>query len=261
MKNHHLFWSPDIKEFIPFVVPERFISFRTFASSLDLETIRNNILTNHNKYRKLHQVEDLTRNSEIEKIAQNYSEILAATKSFYHSSNKYQGEFLGENLYSSSGKTLTGTDASERWYSENLKYDFNKPGFSFDTVHFTQLVWKSSKKIGCGAACNGTCYVTCNYYPTGNVYGKYESNVFPIKKSSEQEQDSETGKKEESETSEDKSSKNNSFNEKKGMSTAGKVFLTIFILLFVAIIAFAIYHFAYRKRTFYELKIYFKCFS
>ena len=65
----------------------------------DLETIRKNILENHNYHRRRHQVGDLTRNSEIEKIAQSYSEKLASTGEFKHSGNTYKGTKLGENLY------------------------------------------------------------------------------------------------------------------------------------------------------------------
>ena len=105
-----------------------------------------------------------------------------------------------------------------------------------NTGHFTQLVWKGSKQIGCGASCNNSnkCYVTCNYYPPGNYIGQFTSNVFPLK--------------------EDESNESN-YNE--GMSTAGKVFLAIFIILLIAVIAFAVFHFVIKKRRFNEIKFYF----
>ncbi len=217
---------------IPLIFQKEFFSIsenpklKSFASSLDLEKIRKNLLSRHNKYRSQHKVGKLKRNSEIEKIAQEYSEYLAKTNSFEHSGNTYQGTKLGENLYSSYGETITGNEATDAWYNEIKDYNFKKQGFSSATGHFTQLIWKGSNEIGCGAACNGWCYITCNYYPAGNVIGEFESNVF-----------------------------------RKGMSTAGKVFLTIFILLLVAIITFALYHFVYKKRSFNELKDYFQCLS
>lgn len=223
------------------------IKIRKFAST-DLETIRNNLLTRHNYYREIHQVDNLSRNSEIETIAQNYSEYLTENKKFEHSGNKYNGLKLGENLYMKYGSyqvSVTGTDAVDSWYSEVSYYNFSNPGYSSEAGHFTQLVWKESKDLGCGASCqNNACVVTCNYYPPGNVIGLFSSNVFPAKNS-------------ESESN----SKNNQItvlNEKTGMSTAGKVFLSIFIILIVIAIAFTVYHFAYRKRNFNELKNYFK---
>ena len=148
-------------------------------NSFDLEQIRKDILTNHNYHRKRHQVDDLSRSSDIETIAQNYSEYLASIDEMKHSGNKY-----GENLYycwSSSGVCVTGEKASQAWYDEVSKYDFKNPGFSSGTGHFTQLVWKGSKQIGCGAACNekNNCYVTCNYSPAGNVLSQFDTNVYP----------------------------------------------------------------------------------
>ncbi len=44
--------------------------------------------------------------------------------------------------------------------------------------HFSQVVWKSSRSLGCGydAGCK---MVTCNYDPPGNVMGMFGSNVQP----------------------------------------------------------------------------------
>ena len=67
------------------------------------------------------------------------------------------------------------------WYDEVKNYDFNHPGFSMSTGHFTQVVWKGSKQLGCGisVASNYGVYSVCNYNPPGNYQGQYEQNVFP----------------------------------------------------------------------------------
>ena len=151
-----------------------------------------------------------------------------------HSGNGY-----GENLFycwSSSGICVTGEYASNSWYNEVSQYDFNNPGFSHGTGHFTQLVWKNTKEIGCGAACNSKnkCYVTCNYNPPGNYVGQFPQNVFPLKEGT---------------------TTDGIYTE--GMSTAGKVFLAIFIIILILVIAFAVFHFVIKKRTLRDIKFYF----
>ena len=155
-----------------------FVNSANLVTEEELEQIRAQILENHNYHRRIHQAEPLTRDSNLEKIAQAYSEKLAnEIKSLTHSGNGY-----GENLYScwaSNRICVNGTHASERWYSEEEKYDYDKPGYTSGIGHFTQLVWVGSKKLGCGAACNSdkNCYVTCNYSPAGNYLGEFEENV------------------------------------------------------------------------------------
>ena len=150
------------------------------SSSLYLKEIRREILAHHNYCRAMHQVGKLERDKELEKIAQKYSEKLAAdNKGLVHSKNGY-----GENLHycwSSSGICVTGKHASENWYNEINQYSFDNPGFTSGVGHFTQLVWKGSQKIGCGAACNSEnkCFVTCNYSPPGNYEGQFATNVLP----------------------------------------------------------------------------------
>lgn len=54
--------------------------------------------------------------------------------------------------------------------------------------HFSQVVWKETKELGVGIAESkcGLYYICCNYYPAGNVEGKYKENVPPRKGSKTQ---------------------------------------------------------------------------
>ena len=98
-----------------------------------------------------------------------------------HSSNDDR-KGAGENLamYRTSDpndKTLLNTaKATDMWYEEVKDYDFDNPGFAMDTGHFTQVVWKSTKKVGFGIAGN---YVVGRYEPSGNMLGDFETMVLP----------------------------------------------------------------------------------
>lgn len=64
------------------------------------------------------------------------------------------------------------TAAVKSWYNEVKYYNYNYPGYSSSTGHFTQVVWKSSSKLGCGLGMwPSTCTikVSCNYSPQGNM--------------------------------------------------------------------------------------------
>ena len=144
-----------------------------------------------NELRAKHGVDPLSVDSEIEKIAQSHVEKLASNNMFELSGAKFNEEELGENLYlmmSSGDPTFTGIDVANHWYEEGSKYDFNNPGYVEKQGHFTQIVWKSSKKIGCGVAkgpynfWNGL-FVDCLYFPAGNINNAtyFKNNVFPSK--------------------------------------------------------------------------------
>ena len=69
------------------------------------------------------------------------------------------------------------------WYDEVDRYNYNNPGFSGATGHFTQVVWKDTKKLGCAISnCpgQGDIYV-CHYDPAGNYAGQFEENVLPAR--------------------------------------------------------------------------------
>jgi pathogenesis-related protein 1 len=80
------------------------------------------------------------------------------------------GSRYGENL--AAGTHLTPTAAVDMWASEKSAYTYD-PRYEFVAGHYTQIVWRSSVEIGCGAAsCNNQTVIVCRYDPPGNVIGQ-----------------------------------------------------------------------------------------
>jgi len=136
----------------------------------------------HNDYRDLHQVDGVTWNDTLAKGAEDWAKYLAENNLFKHASNIKPGE----NLYLSSHiPTEPCTAATKAFYEEVKDYDFNKPGFSMQTGHFTQVVWKNTKEIGAASATrqDGKFVVVIRYFPGGNYLGEqpFRKNVLPPK--------------------------------------------------------------------------------
>lgn len=126
----------------------------------------------HDAARAKHGVPALSWSDSLAKTAQSWADRCV----FEHSSTSY-----GENLAQGTGG-YSGADAVNDWYNEISAYDFNAPGDSEATGHFTQVVWKGTKRVGCGVAqCSDGALYVCNYDPAGNFAGEYEANVPPPK--------------------------------------------------------------------------------
>ena len=129
----------------------------------------------HNILRACHNAEPLMFNCEIMKLSQDYAE----TEPEGHSNNRnFNGQWMGENYFWSSGMKLTGDYPVNDWYREISNYNFDTGKGNGITGHFTQVVWKNSKEFGIGYHCNGsTCYVIGNYSPGGNFNNDYLNQV------------------------------------------------------------------------------------
>ena len=74
------------------------------------------------------------------------------------------------------GKAITD------WYNEIGIYSFHSPGFSMGTGHFTQMVWRQTRSLGCAKGkCPGQSLWVCQYDPPGNMMGAFPANVPPPK--------------------------------------------------------------------------------
>ena len=82
----------------------------------------------------------------------------------------------GENLFWGSGKQWEIADAVGRWVAENSAYDYEKNACLHNKAcgHYTQMVWKETKRVGCAkTACDsGDMFIVCQYDPPGNYIGE-----------------------------------------------------------------------------------------
>ncbi|CAK9295186.1 unnamed protein product [Gordionus sp. m RMFG-2023] len=87
--------------------------------------------------------------------------------------NKY--EKGGQNLYITSG-TSNWKNVITHWHNETRMFTFGKDRNKFEDVgHYTQIVWGTTKEIGCGMHnCPQGKMYACNYYPGGNHDPYYE---------------------------------------------------------------------------------------
>jgi len=128
------------------------------------------MLSTHNAARSKHCAPALKWSAQIAASAQAW----ANGCTFSHQANSG----YGENLFWGTAGAYSPQVAVANWYGEVAAYDFAAPGFGQKTGHFTQIVWRNSKELGCAkASCPGRDYWVCRYSPPGNVAGQFPENV------------------------------------------------------------------------------------
>ncbi|XP_030374312.1 Golgi-associated plant pathogenesis-related protein 1-like [Scaptodrosophila lebanonensis] len=155
-----------------FIIPLLILASLSFV----LSGFEEDILNDHNKYRKLHGVPPLKLNGNITRFAAEWAEKLAVEGIFKHSTSS-----LGENLFST---TAPKFDCVGSWYREGKDYDFKNHTNPKKFERFTQVIWKSTASLGVGKYTQKKrTVVVVNYAPAGNEKGKYKQNVMPLKAS------------------------------------------------------------------------------
>ena len=141
------------------------------AQSTPLAT-QSAYLKPHNAARRQVSVPALTWNATLASYALKYAKSQTnRCLPLTHSKGPY-----GENLFWGSGKVWTPQDAVYYWVKEKADYTraTNKCKSGKVCGHYTQVVWRSTKSVGCASvACkDGSTYFICSYYPFGNIIGQ-----------------------------------------------------------------------------------------
>lgn len=124
------------------------------------------MLNAHNSKRASHNALPLTWDSQLAAYAQDYANKFQCGGSLVHSGGPY-----GENLAMGYSDAASAVEA---WYSEGANYDYSSCSV-FD--HFTQVIWKSTTKLGCAYKDCDMKYIICSYDPAGNFVGQGPKNL------------------------------------------------------------------------------------
>lgn len=153
------------------------------VSEDEANEIRNQVLQKSNSYRQKHELEPFTLDDQLNNCAQDWANQMVKLQIFDHRKDNV----YGENLYLSLDFNNLGEQAVDSWYNEITKFNIadeeSELVNNIATHHMTQLLWKSSTKMGVGVSKNsdGTYNVVANYDPRGNVIGFFHDNLPEIK--------------------------------------------------------------------------------
>ena len=132
-----------------------------------------------NQARKEVGAPPLEWSADLAKYAQDWADHLAGGRSCALTHRPADGRWkrlYGENSFIGSDPATAPLQASKGWYSEIKNY---KPGlFGPDNLavsgHYTQMVWRTTLRVGIGVAqCKqGLVVIIANYDPPGNMLGE-----------------------------------------------------------------------------------------
>ncbi len=135
------------------------------------------VLALHNEQRYEVGLRPLVWDEGLSVAAKQYAVELAATDKWEHSSPRSRN-YAGENLWAGTRGKFTFERMIFRWSDEKKLFrpgtfpDIARFGSWHEIGHYTQMVWPSTKRVGCAIATNKKDdYLVCRYYPAGNVYG------------------------------------------------------------------------------------------
>jgi len=135
------------------------------------------IVAAHNRVRAKHCAPPLKWSSKLAASAQSWANTIRDRGCALGHSGSAS---YGENLAAGTSGMLDAAAVVGMWYDEIKKFNFRSGGFSMKTGHFTQVVWRGTREVGCGKSqCNGLDVWICQYAPPGNVEGQYRENVLP----------------------------------------------------------------------------------
>ncbi len=161
-----------------------FISYghATVAQDKATGTLGTQMLKEHNEWREKYKVPVLIWDDALAKDAQNFANEVVTKAKFPPTHRRYSPN--GENFFWGTAGAFEPKDAVARWESENKNYNrkTNTCAAGKTCVHFTQLVWSTTTKVGCGKATTAdreTDFFVCVYSPAGNLDGVGPFTVVP----------------------------------------------------------------------------------
>lgn len=136
------------------------------------------LLRAHNAERARLGVPLLEWDAQLADAATQWAKALAQSRQLAHSPEDLRAG-QGENLFAGTAGYYRPAAMVEAFLAEGALFkpgrfpDVAQGGSWRDVGHYTQLVWRKTRKLGCGLARGGgQDYLVCRYYPAGNIIGQ-----------------------------------------------------------------------------------------
>jgi len=138
--------------------------------------LREAMMRGHDRARAEAGVPPLTWDPALVASARAYAEELARSGRFEHSA-QLRGRFPeGENLWRGTRGDYTYSEMIGHWVAERAMFkrgpapNFSVTGRGGDVTHYAQIIWRTTRSVGCATASNARDDVlVCRYSPAGNV--------------------------------------------------------------------------------------------
>lgn len=138
--------------------------------------LRDIMLAEHNRARSAVKAVPLRWNPGLAANATAHATQLARRNQLDHAPARLGGE--GENLWLGTRARFGFHDMVAAWTGERRLFkrgrmpDVSVSGRWKDVGHYTQIIWRGTREVGCGVASNASNEVlVCRYYPQGNLVG------------------------------------------------------------------------------------------
>ena len=135
----------------------------------------NTILETHNNERAAVGSPALKWSDSLAADAKSWAEHLAQLGKLEHATGTGQGENLSYRSDSRGPSAISTVDLLSGWVNEKNNWHGGPLTNSnwYATGHYTQMVWKNTKEVGCATATAGnSIYLVCRYSPPGNYMGQ-----------------------------------------------------------------------------------------
>jgi uncharacterized protein YkwD len=134
-----------------------------------LSALARGMLAAHNALRARLGIAPMAWSLRLAARSQDWADTLIARRQFRHRPNSP----FGENLFEITGATASPAQVVDAWAAESRDYDYPSNRCRGDCGHYTQIVWRATKEVGCAVARSGRREVwVCDYDPPGNWVGK-----------------------------------------------------------------------------------------
>ncbi len=140
----------------------------------DTSSFEGRVLSAQNAERTRVGAPPLVWDAELAKSADAWAQKLAKTGAFDHEKQDAQGE----NLWMGTSSAYEPEEMVDGWVEERQFFRPGKfPDVSTtkdwsDVGHYTQLIWKTTTKVGCAKQTGqGSDFLVCRYSPPGNWIG------------------------------------------------------------------------------------------